>query len=547
MRTTTDTKKSLPVKIADTLRSEICRTTQRWLPSIRKLRLQYNVSFSTMQKAMQVLKKQGLVAVSQGRRVAIIRTSTPDNPSQNSDTAIARLAQQIGATIESGQYRIGQSLPKYMHYTLSNHVSSATVAQACALLDEKKIVHKSGRRWVVGPPQDDFAYASIAHHSGAGIPTVLMLVPKNAQALEELDMDFLRPFIDEFLVQMAQFNVRCLFVQSEVEPSPIPMFACGRKEILALIQSCRDRFLGTLIPVQWACFPDLKEWIEWLQQFKKPVVWYDFTNYGDAFGRNEKPRGEYYRCCSNESALVDLALETCSRMGHRTLGCPLYYPYSNDPNPAGWFHARRAYMEQAVKRRNANLSLVFPQHKEKLWEQYDAEYYWKFQSDYDPENINRNGCRSGNPMRGHIDFLAASLRKSYPNMSRLAFNALLQQKVFASVPSLMSLVQNKDVTAILAPNQWLAVNYLEWLRVSGIQVPREISLISFDNYYSQSRYPITVIDPRIGDLGYKSAHVLIKDIAVKTDRVGRIVSNPKLIDRGSLGIPRPRGRYYTVK
>ena len=41
-------------------------------------------------------------------------------------------------------------------------------------------------------------------------------------------------------------------------------------------------------------------------------------------------------------------------------------------------------------------------------------------------------------------------------MPEQAFKALLQQEIFASVPSLLSLVQDKDVTAILAPNQWLA-------------------------------------------------------------------------------------------
>jgi DNA-binding LacI/PurR family transcriptional regulator len=73
-------------------------------------------------------------------------------------------------------------------------------------------------------------------------------------------------------------------------------------------------------------------------------------------------------------------------------------------------------------------------------------------------------------------------------------------------------------------------------------IPRDLSLVSFDNHYNQSMYPITAVDQNFGELGYKSAHIFIKDIVVQADKTGRIVSNPKLIDRRSLGLARPQDR-----
>jgi DNA-binding GntR family transcriptional regulator len=535
MRTIAGNKEPLYAKIANILKTEIRRSTQAWFPSIRRLCLRHNVSFVTMQRAIKVLEKEGLIAVSQGRRISVLRQAVSGGQSQNPDTTITRLAQQINETIQDGLYRIGQFLPKYMHYALGNHVSTATVAQAYALLDEKKIIHKSGRRWVVGPPPTAYAHLSIAKQGDIVAPTVLMLMPKNALAHEDLyseRSEHLRPFLVEFLSQMAQFNIRCLLVQNEPEPSA-KLSACGRKEILALIQSRKDHFLGTLIPVQSVYLPDIKEWIEWLLQFKKPVVWFDFADNGGALDRKAIPRDEYYRCCSNESAMVDLVLETCSRLGHRTLGCPLYAPYANE-EPGQWFQTRKAYLEQAVKKRYPNLSLTFPSHEEPLWAKYDPDY-----SDYGHYG---SGYRTAMPMLGHIDFCTRSLRERHQNMPEQAFKALLQKEVFASVPSLLSLVEDKDVTAILAPNQWLAINYMEWLTASGIQVPDELSLVSFDNYHNYCMYPTTVIDQGFGDLGYKSAHIFIKDITVQADKSGRITCNPKLIDKGSLGRARQRGR-----
>jgi DNA-binding GntR family transcriptional regulator len=536
MHTSSGNKKLLHISIADILRADISRMTQNRLANLQTLSQQYHVSLVTMSKAIQVLKKQGLVAVSQGRSITVVRSSAHDDQLRVADTAITRLANQVREGIENGLYRIGQFLPKYMHYTLSDHVSSATVARAYALLDEKKIIHKSGSRWVVGPPPNSYARISIPKHGSMAAPTVLMLLPRSVQAYEELYKEHARPFMVEFLAQMARFSIRCLHVQSEAEPSPVPIFTCGRKEILALIQSCKDRYLGTLIPAQLVTFPDLKEWIEWLLQFKRPVVWFDFSDSGGTLDRSAIQRGEYYRCSSNESGLVDLALETCSRLGHRTVGFPMYHAYVHAPG--GWLNVRKAHLEQVAKKRYPDLSLVFPQQDEPLWETYDSEYH----SEYYPDSFNSSGCRTVIPMRGHIDALAKSLRERNQNMPEQAFKALLQQEVFASVPSLFNLAGDKDVTAILAPNQWLAINYLQWLSASGVQVPRELSLLSFDNYYNQSMFPLTVIDQGFGESGYKSAHVFINDIKIEADKRGIITTSPKLIDRGSLGLPRPRSR-----
>ena len=81
----------------------------------------------------------------------------------------------------------------------------------------------------------------------------------------------------------------------------------------------------------------------------------------------------------------------------------------------------------------------------------------------------------------------------------------------------------------------LAREYFFWFNALGVAMPKDFSLISFDNIPESVFYPITTIDFGFARLGYRAAHILIDDIPVHAGRNGVVNSVCTVVDRGSVG------------
>jgi DNA-binding LacI/PurR family transcriptional regulator len=116
----------------------------------------------------------------------------------------------------------------------------------------------------------------------------------------------------------------------------------------------------------------------------------------------------------------------------------------------------------------------------------------------------------------------------------------LRGSFIAKAPSLVSLLRDQEITALIAINDQFARKYYFWARVLGIEFPRHLSIVAFDNLTDNTPYPLSSIDFGFERLGYLSAHILIGDISVPTDRGGNIPGIPTLVDRGSIARPGDR-------
>jgi DNA-binding LacI/PurR family transcriptional regulator len=90
-------------------------------------------------------------------------------------------------------------------------------------------------------------------------------------------------------------------------------------------------------------------------------------------------------------------------------------------------------------------------------------------------------------------------------------------------------------------NDRVGFQYLWWADAAGIEVPRHLSIVAFDNVGESEALPLTTVDFGFARLGYLAAHVLIGDIPVRADEAGNIPGTCTLIDRGSVGRPGPAG------
>ncbi|WP_324261436.1 LacI family DNA-binding transcriptional regulator [Altererythrobacter sp. H2] len=109
----------------------------------------------------------------------------------------------------------------------------------------------------------------------------------------------------------------------------------------------------------------------------------------------------------------------------------------------------------------------------------------------------------------------------------------------AAAEQLLSLAH--PATAIVASNDQMAIAVLDHARARGLDVPRDLSLVSFDNtpvtMFSQP--PLTAIDQPIAATVARAAELLIA--AKKGDKLpaGVTVIEASLIERGSTAPPAP--------
>jgi DNA-binding LacI/PurR family transcriptional regulator len=75
------------------------------------------------------------------------------------------------------------------------------------------------------------------------------------------------------------------------------------------------------------------------------------------------------------------------------------------------------------------------------------------------------------------------------------------------------------------------------IKALGGEIPRDLSLLAFDNMPESALFPFSTIDWGFSRLGYLAAHIFVGDIPIHADRDGAIPGICTLIDRGSVAPP----------
>jgi DNA-binding LacI/PurR family transcriptional regulator len=112
--------------------------------------------------------------------------------------------------------------------------------------------------------------------------------------------------------------------------------------------------------------------------------------------------------------------------------------------------------------------------------------------------------------------------------------SLMREGLRLVSPSLAAIVDEPEITAVIAPNNTLARLYRCWFSAMGVPIPRRLSVLAFDNTGRSLCVPISTIDQGFEELGFRAAHFLINDISVGEKKSGAIYCAPVVRDRGSL-------------
>ena len=96
----------------------------------------------------------------------------------------------------------------------------------------------------------------------------------------------------------------------------------------------------------------------------------------------------------------------------------------------------------------------------------------------------------------------------------------------------------RDFTAIFASNDQMALGLMHAVRDAGLEIPRDLSIIGFDDIPEAAHFwpPLTTVRQDFAELGRRCVALLLGDLdPAAGDYRGTIV--PELIVRGSTGAP----------
>ncbi|NLJ85252.1 MAG: LacI family transcriptional regulator [Firmicutes bacterium] len=128
------------------------------------------------------------------------------------------------------------------------------------------------------------------------------------------------------------------------------------------------------------------------------------------------------------------------------------------------------------------------------------------------------------------------------NESLVIDAGLTRKEVYTSVRRFFeNIAQEERPTAVFTFNDFFAIPVIRALLDLGLQVPRDVSVIGFDDDEA-SQYlnpPLASVRAPISEMGMKAAEMLLKLIQGKQIDSRQVILQTRVIERDSLGSPSP--------
>jgi DNA-binding LacI/PurR family transcriptional regulator len=450
----------------------------------------FGASRSTLRKAVAILRRKALVRCFQGGRLQWTDApgATPDHLS-----ASRRLAAALREQISTGQIQSGDVLPKFSYLMRIYRVSKATVAQSLRHLARGKLIYKDGKRWKAGHESP-----KIGPQRSVLRQVIFFFVRNEVDWTSFFNDSFTTPFTRDFRGELERFGIRIKLVMLDSGSSEIMQ---SIEQVRSAVSELGDQYRGALMSDIWPKDKTLHHWLHVLShEGKKPVVFFDSVNRADHFRRSTLSIPHFYRLFFDEPTAVHTAIDYLATRGHRQIGFPTFSSRVHQ-----WAHLRLALARNAALERDCVIEHAVL--RERFWDRMRS-----------PSSQSR------------IWYLIRDIQKA------VKANA---QPAGAGTPSLHSLL-TKGCTALVGINDRMAMQYLWWASAAGIKIPRDLSVISFDNIPEAEMQGLTSVDFGFGRLGYLAAHLFIRDIPVQCDKEGNIPGKCSIIERESVGAPRHR-------
>jgi DNA-binding LacI/PurR family transcriptional regulator len=496
----------LSERIANELEEKLAQEPDFIFPSISRLSEQHNVSYRTMWNAVKILAHKKLVVCRKGKKIDRADGPAPHRHFFAGDSSTGHLYSTLRNGVLSGKYPSGEPMPKFDYLESSERISRMTVAQVFRVLAHENLVHKSGKKWLSGPPP---LVQRVPETADDLRPAIILLTRSEYTAYVLYNYVTFASFVNSFGNELFKNGMQLITVQMEKHLPPRSLLPGGINDARSLIRRLGERYRGAIIVDLEPDMSMLRPWIWELSCVgKTPVIFFDYANTRPQCTREALSAPLFYRLYFNEPEAVQAAVEYLARAGHTTIGFPTL---GEKGQP--WTLRRQQTAHEAAQRLSPPAKIVTAAQNEPFWD---------LLTEGDLEKVSFFYGR----LVDYVDREHTVTNKA----------SILQNRILEHTPSMVSLIR-QGATAIISMNDRMARQHYLWLSAAGFDVPRHMSIISFDNAPEAALVPITTLDFGFGRLGYLAAHILINDIRVQCDKNGNIPGICTIIERGSVAQP----------
>ncbi len=491
--------------VADRITRDIARNNLAILPSRAVLARRYGVSERTVAAAAAKLRDQGVLVYHKGQRMKV-RGAGSDTfaPLTQKLSAVERCVRILHDRIADGVYHEAVALPKLSVMAKELGVSTRTLTRALRHPAIQGLVYKQANRWIIGRRREQSAGTVDVH------PMAMVIIQPSEHIWRGFYAPRTAPFVSTFTGRAQQYGVQLVQALSSESDNSSELIPAGREQVLKLVSALGERYLGAILAGSLAEIENLERWAAELCRFG-PVVWFD--RYGE-YIKTPVRRRRFIQCRFSEERGVRLALRHLQSMGHTAIGVPV--------RGEDWELRRALLLQQIAQARNRSIRIVIRQLESGSLSPNVIE-----------DAIHVLGGLGVHSHAAAVDKLTVFLSRSFTDESR---NFMAEKKYVAYyAPVVMQLIR-EGCTAILAPNDDRARHIYYCLRAAGIEIPRRISLLSFDNYPELIPLPVTTVDFGFGYLGYRAFHHLWEREAMRSSS-SLALTKPFIVRRGSVAKP----------
>jgi DNA-binding LacI/PurR family transcriptional regulator len=98
-----------------------------------------------------------------------------------------------------------------------------------------------------------------------------------------------------------------------------------------------------------------------------------------------------------------------------------------------------------------------------------------------------------------------------------------------------------DITCLIAPNDRQGLHlHAAWVQRAGLRIPRDVSLISFDDDQRGAIKSVTTVNPGFDTAAYQAVHFILGDTPFPGLRNGQMPCTATVVDHGTVGTPPDR-------
>ena len=119
----------------------------------------------------------------------------------------------------------------------------------------------------------------------------------------------------------------------------------------------------------------------------------------------------------------------------------------------------------------------------------------------------------------------------------LPFYFLKMENIHMIDERIVEFVNKHELTAIMTANDILAIGTKKFLERAGLEIPKDISLMGYDNIKVVEflDIPLTTVDQHEEEMGARAANIMLNLINSPTSvkRIHEVVLEPTLIKRAS--------------